>query len=243
MANQAAVPWLESPRLQLREFVPEDCIRLVEMHKDSRLSELLLDRQPFEQYGFSTAFIRRMMEVYREYEGLGVWAAERMTALLSEDDLANPLVRKALSDEALETYSKPRAQFIGWFNLMPVPHQLEEIEIGSRLIPAVWGSGLAIEGGEMLLAHAFERLRREQVWAFSHPAHRAVHYVVQTLGFKDFGMDTYADQPARVYKIKRTEWQEWLQIPRKRRMRHAIKACKSLPVTDNVHEIKACALS
>ena len=231
-------PWLESPRLRLREFTLADSSRLIKMHQDSRLTELLIDQLPFEQHSFSNAFIRRMIEIYREYEGLGVWAAERMRVILGKAELNDPAVREALSDEALETYSKPRPEFVGWFNLMPVPHDEKEIELGSRLVPAVWGNGLAIEGGELLLAHAFDHLYREQVWAFSLPGHRAVHFCVHTLGFEDCGIGSYADQPAQVYKIKRSHWQNWRQLPRKQRMRYAIEACKALDDANALTQLK-----
>lgn len=236
-------PWLESPRLRLREFTPTDGSRLMEMHQNPRLTELLIDQQPFEQRGFTSAFIRRMIEIYREYEGLGIWAAERMRAILGETELNDPVVREMLSDEALETYSKPRPEFVGWFNLMPVPHDQDEIELGSRLVPAVWGAGLAIEGGERLLAHAFDNLNREQVWAFSLPGHRAVHFCVHTLGFEDCGIGSYADQHAQVYKIKRSHWQDWRQRPRKQRMRHAVKVCKRRnDVNDLIPLKRVCVL-
>ena len=41
---------------------------------------------------------------------------------------------------------------------MPMAERPGEVEIGSRLLPLAWGGGLALEGGELLLDHAFERL-------------------------------------------------------------------------------------
>jgi RimJ/RimL family protein N-acetyltransferase len=218
----------QSSRLCLREFVPYDHVHLKAMHEDARISKSLLDHQPFDQPGFASAFTRRMMEIYREYEGLGVWAAEQIKAVLSESDLANPEVRALLSDEALEKYSRPRPHFIGWFNLMPVPSEPDEIELGSRLIPSVWGSGLSVEGGEMLLNHAFDVLQRDQVWAFCHPQSRSAQYCVYYLGFEYTGTQDYSGQQAHAFRVNRHKWSLWRRESGKKRKYHAVRACRAL---------------
>jgi RimJ/RimL family protein N-acetyltransferase len=219
---------LQSSCLYIREFVPFDHVHLTAMHKDARLSKSLLDHLPFDQPGFASAFIHRIMKCYREYEGLGVWAAEQLKAVLSESDLANPEVRAQLSDEAVEKYSRPRPHFIGWFNLMPVPSDLDEIELGSRLIPSVWGSGLSVEGGEMLLKHAFDELQRDQVWAFCDPQNRSAQYCVYYLGFEYTGMQDYNGRRAHAFRVNRQKWSLWRSESGKKRKYHAVRACRAL---------------
>jgi RimJ/RimL family protein N-acetyltransferase len=219
---------LQSSGLCLREFVPYDHVHLKTMHEDARLSKSLLDPLPFDRPGFASAFIRYIMESYREHEGLGVWAAEQIKAVLSESDLANPEVRALLSDEALEKYSRPHPHFIGWFNLMPVPSDLDEIELGSRLIPSVWGSGVSVKGGEMLLNHAFDALQRDQVWAFCHPQNRSAQYCVYYLGFEYTGTQDYNGQQAHAFRVNRQKWRLWQSESGKKRKCHAVRACREL---------------
>jgi len=230
--------FLETSRLRLREFSDTDRDSLVKMHKDLRLSEFLLDPLPLHQHRFAANFIQYMKEFYREHDGLGIWAAERMKPVLSQASLNDPLVRETLSDKALKMLSKPKVEFAGWFNLTPNPNKPKEIELGSRLMPSLWGSGLAVEGGELLLAYAFTELRQKRVWAFSHPAHRSVEYCVNVLGFKDCGLGKYIGDPlARVYKINRDYWLDWSKLPRKDRMRHAVKTCKHRFKEDSINKI------
>jgi RimJ/RimL family protein N-acetyltransferase len=219
---------LQSSDLCLREFVPYDQVHLKAMHEDARLSKSLLDYLSFDQPGVASVFIRCAMECYREYEGLGVWAAEQIKAILSESDLANPEVRALLSDEALEKFSRPRPHFIGWFNLMPVPSDLDEIELGSRLIPSVWGSGLSVKGGKMLLNHAFDVLQRDRVWAFCHPQNRSAQYCVYYLGFEYIGTQDYNGQQAHAFRINRQKWSLWQSESSKKRKCHAVRSCRAL---------------
>jgi RimJ/RimL family protein N-acetyltransferase len=225
-ADRNSSSWLATDRLWLREFVSWDYPHLVEMHRDERMNRLLLDRQPFEESSYSLAFIERMLEIYQEYPGLGIWAAERMKLPIAAAELETAEVREVLSDEALVRLSQARPEFIGWFNLMPVPHDLEEIEIGSRLIPAVWGGGYAVEGGDLLLSHAFEKLGRESVWAFTQSDHRAAQFVLFRLGFEAAGEVLYDGKPAQSFRVTESQWSRCCDQSATARKRAALRKFK-----------------
>ncbi len=230
-AGASPAPWLATERLRLREFSLADRYALVEMHKDPRVRALLVDDHPLDQHTVVHELIVRLQTLYRQHEGLGIWCAERMVAALDVDELARPGMReevsKTLSPSALARLLQPRPRFAGWFNLMPMTRQPKEVELGSRLLPEVWGTGLALEGGELLLAHAFNTLGRDRVWAVGHIAHRSVRYCVIALGFEDRGVRDYEGGPAQHYVIDADRWRQWQTLPRKDRQRRAVAACRA----------------
>lgn len=219
--------WLQTRRLRLREFAWNDSYDLVQMHRDPRVRQLLVDDEPLDRPEMANAFIRFVQKTYKEHPGLGIWAAEQMRATLSKEDLQRTEVREALSDEALERAAMVRPHFAGWFNLMPMSNCPLEVELGSRLKPEVWGSGFAIEGGELLLDHAFDTLERERVYAVSHVDHRSAYFVVATLGFSDQGIQDYCGTPARHYVLYRDHWLDWRRLSRRQRIRHGVAICES----------------
>ncbi len=223
-------PWLTTPRLRLREFSIADRYALVSMHKDPRVRALLVDDHPLDRHAYVHELILRLQALYRRHEGLGIWCAEHMVAALDASELDRPGVReevsKSLSPSALASLLQPQPRFAGWFNLMPMSVRPEEVELGSRLLPEVWGTGLALEGGERLLEHAFNTLGRERVWAVGHMAHRSVRYCVTALGFEDCGVQDYEGRPAQHYVIDEARWRRWQDLPRRERRRRAVVVCR-----------------
>src|SRR6185295_11578367 len=122
--------WARTRRLALREFGPQDHEALVRMHCEPRLRAHLVDDYPMHDAAVVRVFLERLARIYRRHEGLGIWHASLVEA---------------------------QPVFAGWFNLMPMAERPGEVEIGSRLRPQAWGRGLSLEGGELLLDHAFDR--------------------------------------------------------------------------------------
>ena len=232
MTTISPEPWLKTERLRLREFSLADRDALVAMHKDPRVRALLVDDHPLERHTVTHNLILRLQEWYRQHEGLGIWCAEQMVATLKDSDLERPEVREVLSPSALAKLARPQPRFAGWFSLMLMTDQPEEVELGSRLLPAVWGVGLALEGGEALLEHAFNTLERERVWAAAHPDHRPVRYCVTALGFEEHGTGEYEGSTACYYLINKTRWRQWRKLPRRQRQRRAVIACREIADQD-----------
>jgi RimJ/RimL family protein N-acetyltransferase len=216
------MPPLAAPRLTLREFEPRDREALVAMHRDARVREWLVDDVPLHDARCAHEFIDRMRVYYREHPGLGIWCAERWAPALSAAELADAEVRAALSDEALARFAVPEPHFVGWFNLMRVTDRPDEIEIGCRLLPQVWGSGLVHDGGEQLLVRAFDELKLPRVWGICHPRHRSVQHVLKTLGFRDDGARPCAGEIARWYVIDAERFAAQRLLPRRQRMRASL---------------------
>ena len=206
---------MSATRLTLREFLPADRGAICAMHSDRRVRDLLVDDVPLHDLRIADLFITRMQKYYRHHEGLGIWCAEQWSAALTAEDLADPLVREALSDDALHALAQPAPHFVGWFNLMQVTGAPDEIEIGCRLLPSAWGSGLVHDGGDLLLARAFDVLNVPRVWGICHPQHRSVHFVLRSLGFTDDGERPCAGAQARWFVIDRMAWQRASNTPRR----------------------------
>ncbi len=222
-------------RLHLREFTLDDRQALVSMHRNARVRSLLIDDQPFEQPYFSHAFLIRQQEIYRDFPGLGIWCAERMVIALDQADLLRPEI-KSFPTELVEKLSTPQPKFAGWFNLMPIPDQLDEVELGSRLLPENWGTGLAMDGGEYLLEHAFMKLNCDRLWIVSHKEHHSVNYIAHALGFQKDEVRKYCDAEAQYYCLYKKHWELWRRLPRRQKIKCGVNACRKHQSLHNLGE-------
>lgn len=201
-ASPATVPqndlaWARTQRLALREFSPDDHDALLHMHREPRLRAHLVDDYPLHESAVVRVFLERIGQLYRRHEGLGIWHT---------------------------TLQVPQPVFAGWFNLMPMAERPGEVEIGSRLLPLAWGSGLALEGGELLLEHAFERLALAHVWGICHPANRSAQAVLAALGFDELGVMRYDGSDASHWRIGMNAWRGLRNTPRGTRLRRAVRS-------------------
>ena len=188
--------WARTRRLALREFGPGDHDALLAMHREPRLRTHLVDDYPMHESAVVRLFLARLAQLYRRHEGLGIRHA---------------------------TLIEPQPVFAGWFNLMPMADRPGEVELGSRLLPLAWGSGLALEGGELLLAHAFERLGLGHVWGVCHPGNRSAQAVLAALGFGALGAMRYDGREAAHYRIDLNAWRAVRNTPRGIRLRRALR--------------------
>jgi len=190
--------WARSRRIALREIGPGDRDTIVEMHRDARMREHLgVDDFPLDDPRVADVFVERIAPFYRAHEGLGIWHA---------------------------TLIGPNPHFAGWFNLMPMTDRPGQVEIGSRLLPSAWGSGLAIEGCEMLLAHAFDDLGLDTVWGVCQATNRSAAVVLHALGFQALGAQPYCGHPADHFRIDLNSWRVARNTPSGTRIRRALRA-------------------
>lgn len=178
-AASQTLAWARTRRLALREFGAGDHDALLQMHREPRLREHLIDDYPLHDSAVVHEFLARIAQIYRRHEGLGIWHASVLG-------------------------SKP--VFAGWLNLMPMAERPGEVELGSRLLPLAWGGGLAHEGCAMLLDHAFGRLGLRRVWGVCHPANRSARAGLAALGFDALGVMRYDGGGASHYLIEAPAW-------------------------------------
>lgn len=195
----APTPWARTPRLALREFTEADHDTLIEMHREPRLREHLIDDYPLHQPAIARLFLQRIAQLYRAHEGLGIWHATRL---------------------------QPEPRFAGWFSLMPMARHEGQVELGARLLPHAWGLGLAMEGCEQLLKHAFHTLHAPHVWGVCHPANRSARAVLRALGFEALGLAMYDGHHASHWRLDARAWQAWQTqdaTPRRLKLRRALR--------------------
>ncbi len=189
-------PWLRAGRVALREFTfaAGDAASVAELHARPEVRALLADAHPLHRPEVAERFVQRIEPFYRAHPGLGIWHA-----------------------------STP-AGFVGWFSLMPMAERAGAIELGSRLRPEAWGRGVALDGGEGLLDHAFGALAAPEVWAACDASNRGARLCLATLGFHAEGMAPYDGAAAALHhRVSRATWQGWRQRARRERLRDAAR--------------------
>ncbi|RTL36323.1 MAG: N-acetyltransferase [Burkholderiales bacterium] len=202
-------------RLRLREFQPGDASDVLALHADPRVRALLPDEQPLHEPRWAANFLACLRDFYRRHEGLGIWRC------------AVPLTGGG-------------EQFTGWFSLMPMQPATDaaalgvgpgDVELGSRLLPAHWGSGLSLLGGEVLLRHAFTRQQVRAVWGVCHPDNRAARACLDALGFAPRGRARYEGQLSDHHVLEAADWPAIQPLSHRERLRrHRQAAAPSSPV-------------
>lgn len=145
---------LETPRLLLRSFTPEDADLLFALDHDPRVMQYI------GPYGLESvaAYRERIETIYMPYanrtDGLGVWAAVERA---SEQFLGWVCLRSAIEYRF--------AAEAGW--------SLGEAELGYRLVSAAWGRGFATEASSALIDDAFCRHAASTVVATALATNRA----------------------------------------------------------------------
>lgn len=193
--------FLQSPRLRLREFGPHDVGAIVDLHRESRVRALLVDDHPLDDPLHAWSFIRALGRIYRSHEGHGIWHCEWL--------------------------QEGRWHFCGWFNLLPLEGECGAAEIGCRLMPMAWGTGLPLEGGRLLVDHAFGALGLARILGFCHPSNRSVKLALLALGFQAQGTRDYAGRPASHYTLSPRQWACARTQARRQRLRQALAALRA----------------
>ena len=181
----------------------QDADAVARLHQDERLRAHLVDDAPLDSMARAAHFIERLNEFYSARPGLGIWHAS-----VGQRDGSQ--------------------RFVGWFSLMPLSTLPGEIELGSRLCPDAWGTGLAMDGGESLMAYAFDTLQVTRVWGACDPANRGARLCLGALGFSAMGTAPYEGGSALYHELSSRHWWPWARRPRRNRLRLAAKALRDV---------------
>jgi RimJ/RimL family protein N-acetyltransferase len=179
---------LETDRLSLRRFTPDDVENLVELDSDPEVMHYInggraTPREKIEREELP-AFLR-----YDECDdGYGFWAV----------------------------VEKSSGEFIGWFHLRPrVDGSADEPELGYRLRRAAWGKGYATEGSRALVERAFAVLGARRVWAETMAVNAASRRVMEKAGLRHI-RTFHQEWPDEIegsaegdveYALTRAEWE------------------------------------
>ena len=179
--------YLETPRLFLRRFTPDDLDDLVALDADPAVMRYINGGRPTSREEMRDDYLPWWLAYYERGDRWGFWAAiERQTG-----------------------------DFLGWFHLRPLQTDPEdEPELGYRLVRSAWGRGLATEGSRALVDKAFRELGARRVHASTMKVNEASQRVMEKSGLR-FVRLFHGEWPERIpgdeegdieYAITREEW-------------------------------------
>jgi RimJ/RimL family protein N-acetyltransferase len=145
---------LETERLVLRAFTPDDGESLVELDSDPEVMRHLNGGIPTSRAFIEREIIPRFISYGGPGDVFGFWAAHR----------------------------KPDGAFVGWFSLRQTEDGVAAL--GYRLRRAEWGKGLATEGSRALIAKAFDELALTRVWASTYQDNLRSQRVMERAGMR-----------------------------------------------------------
>ena len=178
----ADVPVIETERLRLRGFTPEDKPAYAALRADPDVVRYLVGGEALIPFAEQIAESR--IAAFREAwaSGFGVWAVEE----------------------------RDSGRFLGQSGLAQLDRS-SEVEVLYAFAQHAWGKGYAREAARAALAYAFETAGLTRVVAFVVPQNTASARVLEAVGLTALGETTYNDFPVLGYAITAEEWsaEEW----------------------------------
>lgn len=149
--------FLETERLLLREFVPDDAAGLFELDRDPEVHRYL-GNHPLQHPDEAPPVVAFIRQQYAE-NGIGRWAViERSTG-----------------------------EFMGWAGLKLVRDDInghtDFYDLGYRFMRKFWRQGFATEAASATLAYAFERMKLPQLYSMADCNNLGSNTILQRLGF------------------------------------------------------------
>lgn len=95
-------------------------------------------------------------------------------------------------------HTKDSMDFIGWCGLKYRP-ELDEIDLGYRLMQKAWGKGYATEAAQHTLDYGFYNLLLTKITARAHIENTASYKVLEKIGMEFIGEGIVDDCPVRTY--------------------------------------------
>jgi ribosomal-protein-alanine N-acetyltransferase len=178
-SNHGSMKILETTRLLLREFMPEDADALAFVLSDPetmRYYPTAYDRAGVEQW------IERNRQRYRE-DGVGLWAMELKKAQGSD-------VHKTIGDCGIIVQQVDGERLY---------------EIGYHLRRDFWGQGLATEAAVACREWAFTHLKTDRLISLIRPENLASRRVAERTGMTVWREVTWRGLSHYVYSIERTQ--------------------------------------
>ena len=179
--------YLETDRLVLRRFTPDDVDDLTALDSDPAVMRYINGGRPTTRDEMRDDYLPWWLAYYERGDRWGFWAA----------------------------IEKATGAFLGWFHLRPNEGDPDdEPELGYRLVRSSWGKGYATEGSVALVRKAFEELGARRVYASTMVVNGASSRVMEKAGLR-FVRVFHADWPDRIegeehgdveYAVTRDEW-------------------------------------
>ncbi len=113
-------------------------------------------------------------------------------------DIILPQYQNNLGRWAIHT--KGNNEFIGWCGLKYRP-QLDEIDLGYRLMKKAWGKGYATEAAKHTLDHGFNELKLKLITGRAHIENTASIKVLEKIGMHFIGEGIVDNCPVKTYTL------------------------------------------
>jgi RimJ/RimL family protein N-acetyltransferase len=179
---------LETERLLLRRFTPDDADSLVALDGDPDVMRYITGGRPTPREVIERETLPRYLGYYDRHPGYGMWAA----------------------------IEKATGRFLGWFGFRPPEGAPDgEVELGYRLRRDAWGGGYATEGARALIRKGFAELGVRRVVASTMAVNVGSRRVMEKAGLR-FVRTFHAEWPERIpgdehgdvkYALTRDEWE------------------------------------
>jgi len=167
-------PWLQTPRLELRDFVAGDLDDLYRLDSNPRVMRYVGDGKPSSR-AMVLRLLTRAIGYPSLYPALGLW----------------------------HTSHRDSGEFVGWFSLK-YAGKSPDIEVGYRLVPSAWGQGFATEGARAMVTYGFGDLTLERIIGVTHPDNRASQRVLMKAGLEPAGWGHYYDRRLKLFAATRS---------------------------------------
>ena len=146
---------LETERLLLRHFLPDDLAALFALYRDPEMRRYYPDGTL--TYAETKAELEWYLNGHPEHPSLGLWA----------------------------TVLKETGAFIGRCGLLPwTIDGCEEVEVAYMIDKAYWGQGLGTEAAQAIMDHAFGPLNLTRLVCLIEDGHRASIRVAEKIGMR-----------------------------------------------------------
>lgn len=133
-------------------------------------------------------------EVLKYLHEPGLTSVEHAGQILK--DIIFPQYKNNLGRWAI--YVKENDEFIGWCGLKYRP-ELDEIDLGYRLMQKAWGKGYATEAAQQTLEYGFKILNIKLITGRAHIENLASIKVLEKIGMDFIGEGIVDDCPVRTY--------------------------------------------
>ena len=147
--------FLETERLVLRRFTPDDVDNLVELDGDPQVMHFITGGRATPREEIENDLLPWFLHYYEGGDRYGFWAA----------------------------IEKSTGTFLGWFHFRPGDGRpSDEPELGYRLRRLAWGRGYATEGSRALIRKGFTELGMRRVVAYTMVVNTASRRVMEKSG-------------------------------------------------------------
>ena len=180
--------FLETERLVLRQFTPDDVDNLVELDSDPEVMHFITGGRATPRDEIANDFLPWFLHYYEHGDRYGFWAA----------------------------IEKATGTFLGWFHFRPADGRpTDEPELGYRLRRSAWGRGYATEGSRALIRKGFTELGVRRVVAETMAVHTVSRRVMEKAGLT-LVRTFHQDWPDRIpgdehgdveYALTRADWE------------------------------------